>query len=39
MKQLQNELAKFADQYASFDGMKQLLIHLENVVTDIEQYL
>ena len=33
-----NELAKFADQYGSFEGMKQAVIQLQDVVTDIESY-
>jgi len=33
-----NELAKFADQYGGFAGMKQAIIQLQDVVTDIESY-
>jgi len=33
-----NELAKFADTYGSFEGMKQAVIQLQDVVTDIESY-
>ena len=33
-----NELAKFAEQYGGFSGMKQAIIQLQDVVTDIESY-
>jgi|11BtaG_2_1085332.scaffolds.fasta_scaffold00384_9 hypothetical protein len=33
-----NELAKFADQYGGFEGMKAAIIQLQDVVTDIEAY-
>ena len=33
-----NELAKFADQYGGFEGMKPAIIQLQDVVTDIESY-
>ena len=33
-----NELAKFADQYGGFEGMKAAIIQLQDVVTDIESY-
>jgi len=33
-----NELAKFAEQYGGFSGMKQAIIQLQDLVTDIEAY-
>ena len=33
-----NELAKFAEQYGGFEGMKAAIIQLQDVVTDIESY-
>jgi len=33
-----NELAKFADTYGGFEGMKPAIIQLQDVVTDIEAY-
>ena len=33
-----NELAKFADQYGGFEGMKPAIIQLQDLVTDIEAY-
>jgi hypothetical protein len=33
-----NVLAAFGEEYAGFDGMKQAINQLENIVTDIEQY-
>jgi len=33
-----NELAKFAEQYGGFEGMKAAIIQLQDVVTDIEAY-
>jgi len=32
------ELARFADEYGGFEGMKAAIIQLQNVVTDIEAY-
>ena len=33
-----NELARFAEQYGGFEGMKAAIIQLQDVVTDIESY-
>ena len=33
-----NELAKFAEQYGGFEGMKPAIIQLQDLVTDIEAY-
>ena len=33
-----NELAKFADEYAGFEGMKGAILDLQNIVSDIEAY-
>ena len=33
-----NELAKFAEQYGGFEGMKPAIIQLQDIVTDIEAY-
>jgi hypothetical protein len=32
------ELARIADDYAGFEGMKSAILDLENIVTDIEKY-
>jgi len=32
------ELARFADEYGGFDGMKAAIIQLQDIVTDIEAY-
>jgi hypothetical protein len=33
-----NQLAKFAEDYAGFEGMKGAILDLQNIVTDIEAY-
>jgi hypothetical protein len=33
-----NELARIADDYAGFEGMKSAILDLQNIVTDIEGY-
>jgi len=33
-----NELARLADEYAGFEGMKSTILDLQNIVTDIESY-
>ena len=33
-----NELARIADDYADFDGMKQTIVALQNIVTEIESF-
>ena len=33
-----NELARLADEYAGFEGMKSAILDLQNIVTDIESY-
>ena len=33
-----NELARLADEYAGFEGMKSSILDLQNIVTDIESY-
>ena len=33
-----NQLAKYAEEYASFQGMKETIIALENIVTEIESF-
>ena len=33
-----NELARFADEYAGFQGMKGAILDLQNIVSDIEAY-
>jgi hypothetical protein len=33
-----NELARLADEYAGFDGMKSSILDLQNIVTDIESF-
>ena len=33
-----NQLARMADEYAGFEGMKSAILDLQNVVTDIESY-
>ena len=33
-----NELARLADDYAGFEGMKSAILDLQNIVTDIESY-
>lgn len=33
-----NELARFAEEYGDFPGMKQAIIQLQDIVTDIESY-
>jgi|14BtaG_2_1085337.scaffolds.fasta_scaffold02389_2 hypothetical protein len=33
-----NQLAKLADEYAGFNGMKGAILDLQNIVTDIESY-
>jgi len=33
-----NQLAKYAEEYSSFQGMKETIIALENIVTEIESF-